>query len=115
MTAYVLHELKTDAEKLPIVDKNIKDRKTVMSGEYDIESSREKLKLITQGLIPPGTVDDFVDNVAAKHIEQGNSNKKFGYGVINHTETTTTKLAYATSYALSNALINIGEESKTLE
>ena len=110
MTAYVLHELKTDADKLPVVDKNIKDMKSIMAGSDSIEVSRERLKEITSGLIPVGTIDDFVDNVAAKQKELGYGDKAFGYGVINNTETTTTKLAYEPTKKLSNALREMGNE-----
>lgn len=104
MTQSVL-QMKKNADKLPEIDQNIKTMKTVMSGKYTPEESRDILKEVTKGLIDESAVDEFVDRVA----ERGYGDK-FGYGVINHTDTTTMKLAYSTGNTLGKALMNMGED-----
>lgn len=106
MTQSVL-QMKKNADKLGSIDANIKEMKTVMSGQYDVEESREKLKTVTEGLVGPSAVDEFVDRVAAKQ-----KGEMFGNGVINNTETTTMKLAYATGDSLGRALKNISNDSE---
>lgn len=97
-------QMKKNADKLPEIDKNIKTMKTVMSGKYTHEESREILKEVTAGLIDESAVDEFVDRVSEK-----SHGEKFGYGVINHTDTTTMKLAYSTGSSLGKALTDMGE------
>lgn len=108
MTQSVL-QMKKNADKLASIDAGIKDMTTVMSGKYSVEESREILKTVTEGLVPPAVVDEFVDRVAAKQ-----TGKRFGHGVINNTETTTMKLAYATGDKLGRALKNISEDSNII-
>lgn len=105
MTQSVL-QMKKNADKLGSIDLNIKDMKTVMSGQYSVEDSRAMLKVVTEGLVSPLAVDEFVDRVAAKQ-----TGEMFGHGVINNTETTTMKLAYATGDNLGRALKNISVDS----
>lgn len=104
MTQSVL-QMKKNADKLPVIDQGIKDMKTVMSGKYGVKESREILKQVTDGLLEPEAIDKFVDLVSAKQ-----TGKKFGNGVINNTETTTTKLAYATGDNLGKALMNMSNQ-----
>lgn len=108
MTQSVL-QMKKNADKLPIIDEGIKNMKTVMSGKHNVEDSRKILKEVTDGLLEPEAIDEFVDRVSAKQVGQ-----KFGNGVINNTETTTTKLAYVTSNDFGKALMNISNESLEL-
>lgn len=103
-------QMKKNADKLPEIDQNIKTMKTVMSGKYTHEESREILKEVTAGLIDESAVDEFVDRVSAK-----SHGDKFGYGVINHTDTTTMKLAYSTGSTLGKALIDMGEDIELAE
>ena len=105
MTQSVL-QMKKNADKLGSIDLNIKDMKTVMSGQYPTEDARAVLKVVTDGLIEPEAVDKFVDLVAAKQ-----KGEMFGYGVINNTDTTTMKLAYTTGDSLGRALKNISNDS----
>ena len=109
MTQSVL-QMKKNADKLPVIDDGIKQMKSVMSGKYDTESSRKILKEVTNGLIEPKAVDEFIDRVAAKQDEKISGTKLFGSGVINDTETTTTKLAYATGDNFGRALSNISSD-----
>lgn len=112
MTQSVL-QMKKNADKLPLIDEDIKQMKTVMSGKYDVEDSRKMLKTITANLIEPEAIDKFVDLVAARQI-----GKPFGRGVINGTETSTTKLAYTTGDNFGKALSNISntvDVNNTLE
>ncbi len=87
-------QMKKSAEKLPIIDSGIKTMKQVLNGKYNAHDSRVILKEITEGLIPEGVVDTFVDKVYAAQLDK---NGDFGNGVINNTETTTMKLAYASA------------------
>lgn len=109
MTQSVL-QMKKNADKLPEIDKGIKAMKTVMSGKYDVETSRETLKMVTDGLISSEAVDKFIDCVS----EKGRSDK-FGHGVINNTETTTMKLAYSTGNTLGKALVDMGDDLEMVE
>lgn len=109
MTQSVL-QMKKNADKLPEIDKGIKAMKTVMSGKHDVETSRETLKLVTEGLISPQAVDEFIDRVAENGRED-----RFGYGVINHTETTTMKLAYSTGNTLGKALVDMGDDIEAIK
>ena len=99
-------QMKKNADKLPEIDLCIKEMKKVMDGRYDVEYSRNVLKDITEGLLPEGAVDEFVDKVAAVQ-EPG---KPFGYGVINNKETTTMKLSYASAKTFAKAIQDLGEE-----
>lgn len=105
MTQAVL-QMKKDAERLPEIDAKIKEMKKVMRGNYDIETSRTMLKEVTHGLLPEKAVDTFVDLVK----EQQNPEDKFGVGVINGNEMTTTKLSYISTQAFGKALAELGEE-----
>lgn len=107
MTQSVL-QMKHNADKLPAIDAGIKEMKKVMDGRYSIEDSRTTLKSITDGLLPEGAVDTFVDKVAS-HQESG---QNFGYGVINNKDTTTMKLSYATAKSFEKAIQNLGEEAQ---
>lgn len=106
MTQSVL-QMKKNADMLPVIDKGIKDMKSVMAGNYGVEESREILKNVTANLIEPEAIDEFVDRVSAKQ-----HGKLFGHGVINNTETTTTKLAYVTGDNLGKALLNISNDNQ---
>ena len=100
-------QMKKNADKLPVIDEGIKTMKKVMDGHYSVEDSRQILKGVTEGLLPEKAIDQFVDGVA-KEQEPG---KNFGYGVINHKDTTTTKLAYASARSFERAIQNLGEEA----
>lgn len=104
MTQSVL-QMKKDAEKLPIIDQGIKDMKKVMDGEYGVDESRDILKNVTQGLIPPQAIDKFVDEVSKEQ-----TGPKFGEGIINNTPTTTKQLAYASDTQLAKALQDMSAE-----
>lgn len=99
--------MKKNAEKLPIIDEGIKAMKKVMDGRYSVEASRTILKNITNGLLPEGAIDQFVDRVAKEQVQ----GKNFGYGVINHKDTTTTKLAYASAKSFEREIQNLGKET----
>ena len=101
-------QMKKNADKLPEIDLCIKEMKKVMDGRYDVEYSRNMLKDITEGLLPEGAVDEFVNKVAATQ-EPG---KPFGYGVINNKETTTMKLSYASAKTFAKAIQDLGEEAE---
>lgn len=110
MTQSVL-QMKKDAERLPEIDLKIKEMKRIMGGRHDIEKSRELLKEVTHGLLPESAVDIFVDKVANLQ----DPNEKFGVGVINGNEMTTTKLSYISAQAFSKALEDLGENPQELE
>lgn len=99
--------MKKNAKKLPIIDEGIKAMKKVMDGRYSVEASRTILKNITNGLLPEGAIDQFVDRVAKEQVQ----GKNFGYGVINHKDTTTTKLAYASAKSFEREIQNLGKET----
>ena len=103
-------QMKKNADKLPEIDQNIKTMKSVMSGKYTHEESREILKEVTSGLIDETAVDKFVDLVSQK-----SHSEKFGHGVINNTDTTTMKLAYSTGNTLGKALTDMGENLEIAE
>ena len=100
-------QMKKNADKLPVIDKGIKDMKQVMDGRYSIEESRTLLKQITDGLLPEKAVDTFVDIVAEKQ----DKSKNFGHGVINNMPTTTMRLAYASAKSFEKAINDLGEEN----
>lgn len=104
MTQSVL-QMKKNADKLPVIDKGIKDMKAVMSGKYGTEQSRELLKSVTNGLIEPEAIDKFVDEISEHQVGE-----HFGEGVINDTEITTKKLAYVTGENFGKALLNISND-----
>lgn len=79
--------------------------KRVMDGRYSIEDSRTVLKSITAGLLPEGAVDTFVDQMAAVQ----DPTKKFGYGIINGTDTTTMRLSYASAKSFEKAIQTLGD------
>lgn len=91
MTQSVL-QMKKNAEKLPEIDEGIRKMKAVMAGKFNTEASRQMLKSVTHGLIEEEAVDEFVNRVAEKQTEHP---EKFGYGVINHTQMNTTKMAFS--------------------
>ena len=68
--------------------------KQVFAGKFDIETSRQKLKSITNGMLPDHAVDQFVDMVAARQIPDA---KVFGKGLLNGTSMSTTKMAFTSS------------------
>lgn len=105
MTQSVL-QMKKNADKLGEIDQGIKDMKAVISGKYSIEESRQKLKEVTSGLIPESGIDKFVDLVAEKQ-EPG---LKFGHGILNNTDMSTTKLSYVTGNSFGKALKNISND-----
>ena len=72
-----------------------------------MEASRTILKNITDGLLPEGAIDQFVDGVAKEQVQ----GKNFGYGVINHKDTTTAKLAYASAKSFEREIQNLGKET----
>lgn len=100
-------QMKKNADKLPIIDEGIKAMKKVMDGRYSVEASRTILKNITDGLLPEGAIDQFVDGVAKEQVQ----GKNFGYGVINHKDTTTAKLAYASAKSFEREIQNLGKET----
>lgn len=100
-------QMKKNADKLPIIDEGIKAMKKVMDGRYSVETSRTILKNITDGLLPEGAIDQFVDGVAKEQVQ----GKNFGYGVINHKDTTTAKLAYASAKSFEREIQNLGKET----
>mgnify|MGYP001851241574 CR=1 FL=1 len=100
-------QMKKNADKLPVIDEGIKAMKKVMDGRYSVEASRTILKNITDGLLPEGAIDQFVDGVAKEQVQ----GKNFGYGVINHKDTTTAKLAYASAKSFEREIQNLGKET----
>ena len=100
-------QMKKNADKLPVIDEGIKAMKKVMDGRYSVEASRTILKNITDGLLPEGAIDQFVDGVAKEQVQ----GKNFGYGVINHKDTTTAKLAYASAKSFEREIQNLGQET----
>jgi RNA polymerase rpb2, domain 6 len=110
MTQSVL-QMKKNADKLPVIDQGIKDMKSVMSGKYDIERSRQVLKEVTNGLIPEQAVDKFVNLVAAKQEPEA----KFGHGVLNGTDMSTAKLSYKSGKQFGKALKDITNEQIGLD
>ena len=84
-------QLKKNADKLPMVDKNINDMKKIFAGEYDVDTSRELLKECVRGFVAPKVVDDFCDKVVAKQPENA---YKFGQGVLNNIEMKNTQLGF---------------------
>ena len=84
-------QLKKNADKLPMVDKNINDMKKIFAGEYDVDTSRELLKECVRGFVAPKIVDDFCDKVVAKQPENA---YKFGQGVLNNIEMKNTQLGF---------------------
>lgn len=110
MTQSVL-QMKKNADKLPVIDQSIKQMKSVMSGKYDVEKSRQVLKEVTAGLIPEQAVDKFVDMVSAKQ-EPG---AKFGVGVLNGTDMSTAKLSYKSGKQFGKAIKDITNEQFGLD
>ena len=111
MTQSVL-QMKKNADKLPEIDRDIKEMKAVMAGRYGKEESRAKLKQVTDGLLEPEAIDKFVDIVSNKQTDKQDH---FGRGVLNATALTTTKIAFNTQAAdLGKALLNISEKSDGL-
>lgn len=100
-------QMKKNADKLPVIDEGIKAMKKVMDGRYSVEASRTILKNITDGLLPEGAIDQFVDGVAKEQVQ----GKNFGYGIINHKDTTTAKLAYASAKSFEREIQNLGKET----
>lgn len=89
MTQSVL-QLKKNADKLPEIDDKISQMKAVMDGRFDIETSREKLHEITEGLAPESAVDKFVDIVKKRQqeitLKAGQPmDEQFGKGVLHST------------------------------
>lgn len=105
MTQSVL-QMKKNAERLPEIDNKIAQMKTVMSGKYGVEESREKLHEITDGLVSPKAVDKFVDLVSEKQ-----SGPKFGQGVFNHQDLSTNKAAYISSAGFSKGVMRLAEDN----
>lgn len=97
-------QMKNNADKLGTIDAAIREMKKVMDGRYSIEDSRTTLKRITEGLLPEGAVDTFVDKVA----ELQEPGEKFGFGVINNKPTTTMKLSYASAKSFEKAIQTLG-------
>lgn len=100
-------QMKKNADKLPVIDKQIKEMKTVVTGKYGIEESRERMKAITNGLLPESAIEEFVDIVEQSQIANG----KFGYGVINGMEMSTTKLAYVSGETFGKSLMKLSEKA----
>lgn len=101
-------QMKKNADKLPQIDTGIKEMKRVMDGRYSIEDSRSVLKSITAGLLPETAVDTFVDQMAAAQ----DPTKKFGYGIINNTDTTTMRLSYASAKSFEKAIQTLGDPNQ---
>lgn len=106
-------QMKKNADKLPVINDNIKVMKKVFSGKMHPEVARESLKSITEGLIPENAVDKFVDLVNERQKElPGYTEKmgeKFGRGIISHTGFGTEKLAYKTGPQFINGVIDLVE------
>lgn len=98
-------QMKKNADKLGEIDAVIKEFKTVISGKYDVETSRETLHNQLDGLVPTEAIEKFV-NLVAERTEEG---KKFGNGTINKTDMSTTKLSYKTGQAFTSALKKMDE------
>lgn len=105
MTQSVL-QMKKDASRLNEIDGKIKQMKRIMGGDFGVEESRQRLKEVTEGLLPEGAVDKFVNQVAAA---QQDPEANFGHGVINENEMTTTKLSYMSTQGFAKALEELGE------
>lgn len=104
MTQSVL-QMKKNADKLPIIDGKIAEMKKVMAGNVSPEEARESLKDITEGLIPEAAVDKFVDLVNDRQLNVYRADlNKFGNGVINGTQLSTTQLAYKSGDQFADSL-----------
>ena len=105
MTQSVL-QMKKSPEKLPIINKNIGELKSVMGGGVEDAVAHEKLLQITEGLCSPKAVDHFVSRVHQLQEERGidPSANNFGYGVLNGLEFGTSKLAYASELSFNKVL-----------
>lgn len=101
-------QMKKNADKLDTINESIQMMKKVIDGRFDIEDSRANLKTITNGLIPPAAIDEFVDKVAACQTP----GEKFGHGVINNKDMSTIKLSYTYNKAFENAIKKLGTEEK---
>ena len=84
-------QLKKNADKLPMVDKNINDMKKIFGGEYDKDIAREVLKECVRPFVDAPIVDEFCDRVEEKQPETA---YKFGEGVINNLEMGNTQLGF---------------------
>lgn len=98
-------QMKKNADKLPMIDNSIKVMKRVMNGEMGVEESRRALKSCTEGLIPEAAIDEFVDKVAAVQTP----GEAFGYGVLNHKEADTSRIAYMGNAAFDKAVRALSE------
>lgn len=87
-------QMKKNADKLPVIHQGIRTMKQVFAGKFDVETSRQKLKSVTNGMLPDTAVDQFVDMVVARQIPDP---KVFGKGLLNGTSMTTTKMAFTSS------------------
>ena len=103
-------QMKKNADKLLVINDSIQKMKAVMDGIKSTEESRSILKAVTKGLLPEAAVDEFVDKVSELQTE--NKDVFFGYGVINHQDPTTTKLAYASAKTFERAISDLGEEGR---
>lgn len=107
MTQSVL-QMKKDASRLNEIDGKIKEMKRIMRGDFDVEESRQRLKEVTDGLLPEEAVDKFVDQVYEAQVDKS---EKFGHGVINQNEMTTTKLSYMSASGFTKAIEDLGSLS----
>ena len=103
MTQSVL-QMKKNADKLTEIDGKIALMKTVMSGKFDVETSRQKLYEVTEGLVPQEAVDIFVDRVAVRQ-----TGDRFGQGVFNNQDLSTNKLAYTASANFGRSVMKVAE------
>ena len=118
MTQSVL-QMKKSPEKLPVINKNIGELKSVMGGGVEDAVAHEKLLQITEGLCSPKAVDHFVSRVHQLQEERGidPSANNFGYGVLNGLEFGTSKLAYASELSFNKVLNSMvaGQEEPTVD
>ena len=109
MTQSVL-QMKKNADKLGEIDEKIAMMKTVMSGKFDTETSRQKLYEVTEGLVPQQAVDIFVDRVSERQ-----TGPRFGEGVFNNQDLSTNKLAYTASANFGKSIMKVADNIDKLE